>query len=77
MYILVMKKMSMVNTWISIMSMVDFVQVVQKMLLSLCFKLKEIMTMCKQQTFQEMVALFKESVYVEIGYIDDIKKVYL
>ena len=33
--------------------------------------------MFKQPTLKEMVALFKESDYVEIGYIDGIKKVYL
>jgi len=30
-----------------------------------------------QPTFKEMVALFNESNYVEIGYIDGIKRVYL
>jgi len=31
----------------------------------------------KQPTFQEMVNLFKQHNYVEIGFIDGIKRIYL
>ena len=31
----------------------------------------------KQPSFQDMVTLFKENNYVEIGYITGIKKIYL
>jgi hypothetical protein len=33
--------------------------------------------MKKQPTFQNMIKLFKENDYVEIGYISGIKRVYL
>ncbi len=33
--------------------------------------------MSKQPTFKDMVNMFKQNDYVEIGYIDGIKKVYL
>lgn len=33
--------------------------------------------MRKQPTFKDMLKLFKQNDYVEIGYIDGIKRVYL
>lgn len=31
----------------------------------------------KQPTMQELINLFKENDYIEIGYIDGIKRIYL